>query len=80
MFFKHLIRNTLKACHYLQVLIGTADAAAAAEQMANGSSMQQDVIVAAQSELRRSLRLGMYGTGSSHALGSASGVPQVATR
>ena len=66
------------ACE-MQVLIKTADAAADAEKMANGVSMQQDVIVAARSELYRSLHLGMYGTGSDQATGPASGVPQVAT-
>ena len=64
------------ACE-MQVLIKTADAAADADTMANGGSMQQDVIVAARSELYRSLRLGMYGSGSDQ--GPASGVPQVAT-
>lgn len=63
----------------MQVLIKTADAAADAERLANGGSMQQDIIVAARSELYRSLRLGMYGTGSDQAMGTTNGVPQVAT-
>ncbi|KAK9821003.1 hypothetical protein WJX74_000222 [Apatococcus lobatus] len=62
--------------HCLQVLIKTADAAAEADKMANGGSMQQDVVVTSRSELYRSFRLGMYGTGSNQALGSTSGVPQ----
>ena len=63
----------------MQVLIQTANQAADAEKLANGVSMQQDVLVAARSELHRSLRLGMYGTGSSRNSPSANGIPQVAT-
>ena len=71
--------QAMKVVGLVQVLIKTADAAADADKMANGASMQQDVIAAARTELYRSLRLGMYGIGSNQALGSASGVPQVAT-
>ena len=62
----------------VQVLITTANEAANVSNLANGISMQQDVLVAARSELQRSLRLGMYGTGAQNQ-GPASSIPQVAT-
>ncbi len=64
----------------MQVLTGSADRAADAGKLANGVSLQQDVLVGARSELYRSLRLGMYGSGPSRDANSASGIPQVATR